>query len=88
MKASSLIENIDVSIETIFIIESILKSIQESCYYKEMISQYYDLSLADSKLLSEERNHYINLISISLEKVSKIKKHLNFLEQNSYNSSR
>lgn len=67
----------------LYYLESIVKFTKESCLDKEVRAKYYNLSINEQLRLSEERNHYINMLSIAEERISKIKKLYSFLE-NSY----
>lgn len=66
--------------ENIYVTESIIKLTLESCLEKELRSNHYNLSPDKSINLSEERNHYINLLNIALDKLSIIKELNNRLE--------
>lgn len=65
--------NINKTFDLLFLLESVIKLTQESCLQKELSCNYYNFLNKDKNLLSEERNHYINLLSIALEKVSTLK---------------
>lgn len=54
-------------------LESILKLTKDSCFDQEINANYYNLIDNDKLKLSEERNHYLNLLSIALDKVSVLK---------------
>ena len=54
-------------------LESIIKITQKACLNKEISSVYYNLTYNDRVILSEERNHYINMLSIALDKLSSLK---------------
>lgn len=54
-------------------LESVIKLTQESCLDKEIDSIYYNLNAEDKLILSKERNHYINLLTIALQKVKNLK---------------
>ena len=55
-------------------LESIIMLTQHSCRNQECNSVYYDL-IEDKKFaLSEERNHYINMLALALDKISILKK--------------
>lgn len=84
----------DDSFNSISTLESILKTTVNSCMNKEINSEYYNLEENDSQMLSEERNNYINLLEIALEKLISLKsvnliieKKLSCLEKNSYYGS-
>lgn len=65
-------------------LESVLKLTKNSCYEQEMNSCYYGLENFSKLKLSEERNHYLNLLSIALDKVELIKKINQNLEEEIY----
>lgn len=65
-------------------LESLLKLTKNSCYEQEMNSCYYGLENAYRLKLSEERNHYLNLLSIALDKVVLLKKINQNLENEIY----
>ena len=50
-------------------LESIIKLTHEACLEKELDAVYY----TSNKGLSEERNHYINMLSIALDKITQLK---------------
>ena len=87
--------NFDVSFDMLSSLESIIKMTQKVCLDKEISSVYYNLPYNQKITLSEERNHYINMLSLALDKITSLKEY-NFnlekkfanLEQNSYNGSR
>lgn len=64
----------EVTFNDICSIESIVKFTKEFCLEKEINSIYYNLSDFEQLHLSEERNHYINMLSLAEEKILKIKK--------------
>ena len=43
------------------------------CLNKEFQSVYYNLSEKKAFLLSEERNHYINMLTITINRLNKMK---------------
>lgn len=53
-------------------LETIITLTKEICLNKEFRSEYYELPDSCKKYLSKERNHYINMLSIALEKISKL----------------
>lgn len=55
-------------------LESVIKLTKDSCFEQEVNSNYYNLAKAEQLKLSEERNHYLNLLTIALDKVSLLKK--------------
>ena len=75
--------------DIVFLLESIIKVTQETCIDKEIYSVHYNLSSKDKMSLSQERNNYINMLSLALDKLSNLKeinlyieKELNCLQSN------
>ncbi|MCM1004025.1 MAG: hypothetical protein NC408_06765 [Candidatus Gastranaerophilales bacterium] len=66
-----IIASIELTLEEVFQLESVLTAVKKSCLDKEFASIYYDLT--DKKGLSEERNYYNNLLSIALNMLSNLK---------------
>lgn len=66
--------------DELFLLESIIKMTQEVCLKKEFSSNYYNLSGKEKFTLSEERNNYINMLSIALDKVNELKAINNHIE--------
>lgn len=64
---------VDESFETLAMLETILELTLKSCFLKENDAIYYDLSDNLKLELSKERNQYMNLLSVALEKVEHIK---------------
>lgn len=60
------------SINQLFCLESIIKMTKDSCQEKEFSAKYYNLSPKDKYTLSEERNQYINMLNIALDKVNNV----------------
>jgi hypothetical protein len=50
-----------------------------------MFATYYDLQNNTQKKLSEERNLYINMLNIAIEKIAILKKINNNIEKDLYN---
>ena len=67
---------IDFSAEILFQIDSILELTKDNCLEKELSAKYYELTDINQKKLSEERNHYINMISLAQEKFEMIKNYI------------
>ena len=65
------IEDINDEIENL---ETLVELTRNFCLSKEFQSIHYNLSNEKSILLSKERNHYINMLSITLDRLDKIKK--------------
>ncbi|MBO5738004.1 hypothetical protein J6R97_01545 [bacterium] len=72
-------------IELLMTIENIIKIIKESCFYKEMFATYYSYQNNTNKQLSEERNLYINMLNIAIEKIAVLKEINNNIEKVFYN---
>ena len=73
MQISNLLVYFERSFDELFTLESIIKLTQEACLDKEEDSIHYNLAKDNKVALSEERNHYINMLTIALEKVENIK---------------
>ena len=58
-------------IEELLTVESLVQATMNSCLSRECGAQYYNSSELTSKL-SEERNSYINMLSVALEKIKHI----------------
>ncbi len=54
----------------LYSLESILRLTKDVCQEKEFSSIYYNLPPKDKYVLSEERNHYINMLDLALDRVS------------------
>ena len=67
--------------DELFLLESIIKLTKESCLDREVTSQYYNLSEEKKRYLSEERNNYINMLSIALDRVKILKEINNQIEE-------
>lgn len=72
-KMEKIIASIEKSIEELFTLESVIKVTKETCLERELTGNYYNLEEQAKASLSEERNHYINLLGIALEIISNIK---------------
>lgn len=59
--------------DQLFHLESIIKITKNACLDKEFQSVYYNLSSKAKYTLSEERNNYINMLTIALDKISELK---------------
>lgn len=66
-------------INELFSVESLVQTTLESCLRKECDSQYYEGSNISSKI-SAERNNYINMLEIALEKIKHIQQLNNNIE--------
>ena len=69
-KAQSCCDN---SFNELFCLESIIKLTKNACQEKELSANYYNLSGRHKLPLSEERNHYINMLALALDKVNSLK---------------
>lgn len=58
---------VDSSIDELFKLISLIRFTKESCLAKEMNAIYYNLNGINRFKLSEERNDYINILSIAEE---------------------
>ncbi len=59
--------------DELFLLESVIKLTKEACLDREVSSQYYNLPEEKKRYLSEERNNYINMLSIALDRVKNLK---------------
>jgi hypothetical protein len=64
-------------------LETVLKFTQEICINYENISNYYNLSSEETINLSKERNSYINMLALALERISMLR-HSNLLIEKSF----
>lgn len=67
------ITGIENSINELFTLESVIKLTKDACLEREFDSIYYGVSDDKKSKLSEERNHYINMLTIALDKLSNLK---------------
>lgn len=63
----------DASYDELSSLETIIKFTKDSCLEKEINAKYYNLINAEKKSLSKERNDYINMLNIALEKILNLK---------------
>lgn len=54
-------------------LETIIKVTQDICLDKEISAIYYNLSSKEQFILSEERNNYINMMNLALDKLTSLK---------------
>ena len=73
LTSASIDDSLELSFKELFFLESLIKLTKESCLEMEMRANYYNLQQREQYKLSEERNHYINLLTIAQEKVSNLK---------------
>ncbi len=81
LETQRLMSCFDNTIEILYSLESIIKVTQETCRDKEFCSVYYNLQNNEKITLSQERNHYINLLSLALDKVSTLREVSDILEK-------
>lgn len=86
-KNEKLTRNFEVIFDGICKIESIVKLTQKACQEQELLSNYYSLPNGEKFQLSQERNHYINMLAITLTCVEDLKNSYLNLEQNFDNYS-
>ena len=58
------------SINQLLCLESIIKTTKASCLELEISAKYYNLPPKDKFTLSAERNHYINMLDVALDKLN------------------
>ena len=75
----------DSSIDELFRLISLIKFTKESCLAKEMSATYYNLNDLNRFKLSEERNDYINMLSIAEEMLFLLKE--KFINDEKYYNS-
>ena len=71
-----LLVQIESTIDELYVLESILKLMRESCQEKDFSLPNSNYSQEQKITLSEERNDYINMLNIALDKIDHIKKEL------------
>lgn len=81
MQINNLLVYFERSFDELFTLESIIKLTQEACLDREEDSIHYDLTPKEKFSLSKERNHYINMLTIALEKVEHIKNYNLLIEE-------
>ena len=62
-------------------LETLVQLTKEVCQEKEFSSAYYNLKSPQNTNLSIERNHYINMLTLALEKINHIKETTSQLEE-------
>ena len=70
--------------EELFALESLLKLTKEACLKQEINSNYYGLDDFNKVKLSEERNHYLNLLTIAIDKIDVLKEISQSIEKEAY----
>lgn len=68
------------SFSKLYFLESLIKTTKDVCLEREFSSKYYNLPNKDKFILSEERNHYINMLTMALDKVAELKEINNEIE--------
>lgn len=62
------------SFDELYMSETLINMLKKSCEAREFSGQYYGIPTRESaKLLSEERNEYLNVITLLLDRVQKLK---------------
>lgn len=72
---------VEISNDEIYSLETVIKALKEICQLKEFSASYYGLNNSFKHTLSEERNDYINLMDIALNKLNKLKSINNNIER-------
>lgn len=70
IKAQDLLMSLNNSFESIFIIESLVKSTYEVCQCRDLYPTF------SKETISEERNVYINMLKLTLEKIKNLKEQI------------
>lgn len=65
--------NLEKTFDELFELESVIKLTKESCLDREIEGKYYSMEYEARTNLSEERNHYNNLLGIALDKIANLK---------------
>lgn len=68
--SETLIEHYNQAFNELYTINSLINILKISCEEKEYKGNYYNVSTDVAKLLSNERNEYINILSLISEKVA------------------
>lgn len=83
------------SFDELYMFETLVSVLKKSCESREFGGQYYGISSKEgAKLLSAERNEYLNILTLLSDRVANLKKiNLNFehdmcLQKNSDNCGR
>lgn len=75
------LDKINDTLDIISTVETIIKLTQDNCLNKEIYSKYYNLSNENKILLSQERNNYINMLNLALEKLASLEYINNLIEE-------
>lgn len=67
-------------------LESLIKLMLDSSYNLDSKSEFYENNVLSTLLLCQERNNITNILNISLEKINKLKKFYNHLENSEFYS--
>lgn len=73
LQTKKILSSLDDTFDVLFSLESIIKMTHNTCRDKEIYSIYYDLPNNYKITLSEERNNYINMLTLALDKISNLK---------------
>lgn len=73
LKEQLLITSVNNLFETLYFLESIIKVTLTTCSNKEICSTYYNLQANEKRTLSEERNNYINMLTLALDQLNNLK---------------
>ncbi len=65
----------------VYYADTIVEMLRQACQDKEFSGQYYGISKEIALKLSEERNHYINMLDLLSERITNIKTLNLLLEQ-------
>lgn len=80
-----IITSLENSISELFALETILILTKEACSNREFNMEYNNnIPNKTNTKLSEERNHYINMLTIALDKIYIIQESLNIAENEAY----
>lgn len=78
----NVIERCNKAFDELYIINSLVNLIKTSCEDKEFKGKYYDAPLNIAKLLSDERNDYINALTLLSDRLSCLYKQCLIIEDN------
>ena len=70
---SRFLKNLEVNFDSLSMVETIIKVVQDYCMNLESNSVYYNLTGESRCQLSLERTNYINMLALTLEKLDSIK---------------
>ncbi len=75
------LSSLDDIFNLLYSVESIIKMTHKVCLNKEIQAIYYDLPQPNTLILSEERNHYINMLDLAIDKLNTLKELNCFVEK-------